>query len=55
MPVTLEDVREFALPLPRTYERPIRDRVKCTVGHYVDDACRMVVPKRLAAETLGPL
>jgi hypothetical protein len=113
--VTLEDVREFALPLPRTYERMIGDRVKFKVGQYVylavspdettmgfgfpkqerdgliasdpgkftppvksderynwvvvrlteidrdelreivEDAWRMVVPKRLAAEVLGPL
>jgi hypothetical protein len=115
MAVTLQDVREFALPLPRTYERTIRDRVKFKVGQYVylalsrdettmgfafpkqeragliasdpvkflppvrsderyngvvvrlseidraelreivEDAWRMVVPKRLAAEVLGPL
>lgn len=115
MGVTLADVREFALPLPRTYERMIRDRVKFKVGQYVylsvspdettmgfgfpkqeragliasdpgkfqppvrsderynwvvvrlteidgaelreivEDAWRMVVPKRLAAEVLGPL
>ena len=115
MAVTLEDVRQFALPLPRTYERTIRDRVKFKVGQYVylavspdettmgfgfpkheragliasdprtfkppvrsderynwvvvrlteidrdelreivEDAWRMVVPKRLAAEVLGPL
>ena len=35
MAVTLQDVREFALPLPRTYERTIRDRVKFKVGQYV--------------------
>jgi hypothetical protein len=115
MAVTLGDVRDFALPLPRTYERTIRDRVKFKVGQYVylsvspdettmgfgfpkqerdgliasdpvkfqpparsderynwvvvrlteldrdelreivEDAWRMVVPKRLAAEVLGPL
>jgi hypothetical protein len=33
--VTLADVREFALPLPRTYERLIRDRVKFKVGQLV--------------------
>jgi hypothetical protein len=115
MPVTLAEVREFALPLPRTYERLIRDRVKFKVGQLVYlsvsadettmgfgypkqeragliasepekflppirsderynwvlvrltaidrdelreivcDSWRMVVPKRLAAEVLGPL
>ena len=115
MPPTLQDVRELALPLPRTYERTVRDRVKFKVGQYVylsvspdettmgfalpkqeragliasdpvkfapparaderynwvvvrlteidrdelreivEDAWRMVVPKRLAAEVLGPL
>jgi hypothetical protein len=113
--VTLAEVREFALPLPRTYERLVRDRVKFKVGQYVylsvspdettmgfafpkqeragliasdpvrflpparsderynwvvvrlteidrdelreivEDAWRMVVPKRLAADNLGPL
>jgi hypothetical protein len=115
MPVTLAEVREFALPLPRTYERLIRDRVKFKVGQLVYlsvsadettmgfgypkqeragliasepekflppirsderynwvlvrltaidrdelreivcDSWRMVVPKRLAAEVLGPV
>lgn len=115
MAVGLADVREFAAPLPRTYERLIRDRVRFKVGQYVylsvsadeatmgfaypkqerdgliasdpdkflppvrsderynwlmvrlaaldrdelrelvEDAWRMVVPKRLAAEVLGPL
>jgi hypothetical protein len=115
MAVTLADVRAFALPLPRTYERLIRDQTKFKVGQYVylsvspdettmgfgypkqeragliasdpvkflppvksderynwvvvrlteidrdelreivQDAWRMVVPKRLAAEVLGPL
>jgi hypothetical protein len=31
----LQDVRELALPLPRTYERLVRDRVKFKVGSYV--------------------
>ncbi len=35
MPVTLADVREVALPLPRTYERLVRDRVKFKVGQLV--------------------
>jgi hypothetical protein len=92
--VTLADVREFALPLPRTYERLIRDRVfacpkqeragllasdpvkflppersderynwvvvrlteidRDELREIVEDAWRMVVPKRLAAEVLGP-
>jgi hypothetical protein len=115
VPVTLADVRAVALPLPRTYEALIRDRVKFKVGRLVylsvapdettmgfgypkheraaliasdpvkflppvrsderyhwmavrlgeiDEAelaeivresWRMVVPKRLAAEVLGPL
>src|SRR5215213_1023548 len=33
--VGLQDVREFALPLPRTYEALIRDRVKFKVGRLV--------------------
>ncbi len=33
--VTLEDVRRLALPLPRTYEALIRDRVKFKVGRLV--------------------
>lgn len=33
--VTLEDVRRAALPLPRTYERLVRDRVKFKVGQLV--------------------
>ena len=113
--VGLAEVRALALPLPRTYERLVRDRVKFKVGSYVylsvspdettmgfaypkeeragllasdpvrflppvrsderynwvcvrlteidadelaeivTEAWRMVVPKRLAAEVLGPL
>ena len=115
MSVGLPDVREFALALPRSYERLVRDRVKFNVGRIVYlalsrdetilgfacpkaeragllaaepekflppepaderynwlqvrlaalerdelreivcDAWRLAVPKRLAAETLGPL
>jgi hypothetical protein len=33
--VTLEDVRRLALPLPRTYEALIRDRIKFKVGRIV--------------------
>jgi hypothetical protein len=113
--VGLEEVREIALALPRTYEKMVRDRTKFKVGQYVylaveadestmgfafpkderdgliasdpvkflppvtsderyhwvvvrlseidgdelreivQDSWRMVVPKRLAAEVLGPL
>jgi hypothetical protein len=35
MTVTLDDVRRVALPLPRTYERLVRDRVKFRVGQLV--------------------
>ncbi len=35
MVVTVDDVREFALGLPRTYEALIRDRVKFKVGRIV--------------------
>lgn len=114
MSVELVDVREFALALPRSYERLVRDRVKFNVGRIVylalsrdetvlgfacwkhdrpgllaaepekflppsrgderynwllvrlaaldrdelrelvEDAWRLAVPQRLAAETLGP-
>ncbi len=33
--VTVDDVRRIALPLPRTTEHLIRDRVKFRVGHIV--------------------
>jgi hypothetical protein len=33
--VTIEDVREVALPLPRSYEVLVRDRVKFRVGQIV--------------------
>jgi hypothetical protein len=33
--VTIDDVRRVALPLPRTYEALIRDRVKFKVGSLV--------------------
>ncbi|HET9610380.1 MAG TPA: MmcQ/YjbR family DNA-binding protein [Acidimicrobiales bacterium] len=33
--VTIEDVRELALGLPRTYEALVRDRVKFRVGRIV--------------------
>jgi len=33
--VTIEQVRELALTLPRTYEALVRDRVKCRVGRIV--------------------
>lgn len=33
--VTIEDVRRVALPLPRTEEALVRDRVKFRVGQYV--------------------
>jgi hypothetical protein len=32
---TLEDVRRFAAPLPRSYEALVRDHVKFRVGSYV--------------------
>ena len=35
MVTTLDDVRRVALPLPRTYERVVRDRVKFKVGQLV--------------------
>ena len=35
MAVTIDDVRPFALGLPRTYEALIRDRVKFKVGRIV--------------------
>ena len=35
MPVTIDDVRPFALSLERTYEALIRDRVKFKVGRIV--------------------
>ena len=35
MPVTLEDVRELALSLPRSYEAVVRGRVKFRVGQIV--------------------
>ena len=35
MPVTIEDVRELALTLPRSYEALVRDRVKFRVGQIV--------------------
>ena len=47
MAVTLEDVREFALPLPRRYERTIRDRVEVKVGQYV----YLSVPPRSSAHS----
>ena len=33
--VTIDDVREFALTLPRSYEALVRDRVKFRVGRIV--------------------
>jgi hypothetical protein len=33
--VTIDDIRRVALPLPRTYEALIRDRVKFKVGQLV--------------------
>jgi hypothetical protein len=33
--VTIDDVREFALTLPRSYEAIVRDRVKFRVGRIV--------------------
>lgn len=35
MPVTIDDVRAVASPLPRSYEVLVRDRVKFRVGRYV--------------------
>ena len=35
MPVTIEEVRELALSLPRSYEALVRDRVKFRVGRIV--------------------
>ena len=35
MPVTLDDVRELALSLPRSYEAVVRGRVKFRVGQIV--------------------
>jgi hypothetical protein len=35
MPVTIDDVRELALTLPRSYEALVRDRVKFRVGSIV--------------------
>ena len=35
MPVTLDDVRELALNLPRSYEAVVRGRVKFRVGQIV--------------------
>ncbi len=35
MPITIEDVREFALTLPRTHEGHVRGRVKFYVGRIV--------------------
>jgi hypothetical protein len=35
MPVTIDDVRELALSLPRSYEALVRDRVKFRVGQIV--------------------
>ena len=35
MPVTLDDVRELALRLPRSYEAVVRGRVKFRVGQIV--------------------
>ena len=34
-PVTIDDVRELALSLPRSYEALVRDRVKFRVGRLV--------------------
>ena len=33
--VTIDDVRKVALGLPRSYEAPVRDRVKIRVGRIV--------------------
>ena len=35
MPVTIDEVRELALSLPRSYEALVRDRVKFRVGRIV--------------------
>jgi hypothetical protein len=35
VPVTIEEVRELALSLPRSYEALVRDRVKFRVGRIV--------------------
>jgi hypothetical protein len=35
MPVTIDEVRELALTLPRSYEALVRDRVKFRVGQIV--------------------
>ncbi len=35
MPVTIDDVRPFALSLERTYEALVRDRVKFRIGQIV--------------------
>ena len=35
MPVTIDDVRELALSLPRSYEAMVRGRVKFRVGQIV--------------------
>ena len=35
MPVTIEDARAIARPLPRAYEAVVRDRVKFRVGQIV--------------------
>ncbi len=35
MPVTIDDVRPFALSLERAYEALVRDRVKFRVGRIV--------------------
>ena len=35
MPVTVDDVREVALRLPRAYEALVRDQVKFRVGRIV--------------------
>jgi hypothetical protein len=35
VPVTVDDVRAFALTLPRAYEAVVRDRVKFRVGRIV--------------------
>jgi hypothetical protein len=56
---TVDDVRELASGLPRSYEVLVRDRVKfrrrdvvveaAMLGGCVLDAWHMVVPKRVAA------
>jgi len=35
MSVTLDDVRDFALTLPRAYEAVVRNRIKFRVGRIV--------------------